>query len=40
MEALAAVGGETCFASRKDLATHIERTRRLRAGESLSSVCV
>jgi LPPG:FO 2-phospho-L-lactate transferase len=39
MEALGAVGGETWFRlGDKDLATHIERTRRLRAGESLSSV--
>jgi len=39
MEALGQVGGETWFRlGDKDLATHIERTRRLRAGESLSSV--
>lgn len=39
MEALGAIGGETWFRlGDKDLATHIERTRRLRAGESLSSV--
>ena len=39
MEALGAVGGETWFRlGDKDLATHIERSRRLRAGESLSSV--
>jgi LPPG:FO 2-phospho-L-lactate transferase len=39
MEALGAVGGETWFRlGDKDIATHIERTRRLRAGESLSSV--
>jgi LPPG:FO 2-phospho-L-lactate transferase len=39
MEALGAVGGETWFRlGDKDLATHIERTRRLRTGESLSSV--
>lgn len=39
MEALGAVGGATWFQlGDKDLATHIERTRRLRAGESLSSV--
>lgn len=39
MEALGAVGGETWFRlGDKDLATHIERTRRLRAGESLSAV--
>jgi len=39
MEALGAIGGETWFRlGDKDLATHIERTRRLRAGESLSSI--
>jgi len=39
MEAVGALGGETWFRlGDKDLATHIERTRRLRAGESLSSV--
>src|SRR6478735_3152045 len=39
MDALGQVGGETWFRlGDKDLATHIERTRRLRAGESLSSV--
>jgi len=39
MEALGQLGGETWFRlGDKDLATHIERTRRLRAGESLSSV--
>jgi LPPG:FO 2-phospho-L-lactate transferase len=39
MEALGALGGETWFRlGDKDLATHIERTRRLRAGESLSSI--
>ncbi len=39
MEAIANVGGETWFRlGDKDLATHIERTRRLRAGESLSAV--
>ncbi len=39
MEALGQVGGETWFRlGDKDLATHIERTRRLRTGESLSSV--
>ncbi|MCW5736877.1 MAG: 2-phospho-L-lactate transferase [Enhydrobacter sp.] len=39
MGALGAIGGETWFRlGDKDLATHIERTRRLRAGESLSSV--
>src|SRR6185369_17059738 len=39
MEALGVLGGETWFRlGDKDLATHIERTRRLRAGERLSSV--
>jgi len=39
MDALGALGGETWFRlGDKDLATHIERTRRRRAGESLSSV--
>jgi LPPG:FO 2-phospho-L-lactate transferase len=39
MSALAALGGETWFAlGDADLATHIERTRRLRAGETLSSI--
>ena len=39
MDALGQVGGETWFRlGDKDLATHIERTRRLRAGESLTSV--
>jgi LPPG:FO 2-phospho-L-lactate transferase len=39
MEALGPLGGETWFRlGDKDLATHIERTRRLRAGESLTSV--
>ena len=39
MEALGQLGGETWFRlGDKDFATHIERTRRLRAGESLSSV--
>jgi LPPG:FO 2-phospho-L-lactate transferase len=39
MEALGQIGGETWFRlGDKDLAIHIERTRRLRAGESLSSV--
>jgi LPPG:FO 2-phospho-L-lactate transferase len=39
MEALGQLGGETWFRlGDKDLATHIERTRRLRAGESLSSI--
>jgi LPPG:FO 2-phospho-L-lactate transferase len=39
MDALGALGGEIWFRlGDKDLATHIERTRRLRAGEPLSSV--
>src|SRR6188508_1506534 len=39
MEALGQLGGETWFRlGDKDFATHIERTRRLRTGESLSSV--
>jgi LPPG:FO 2-phospho-L-lactate transferase len=39
MDALGQIGGETWFRlGDKDLATHIERTRRLRAGESLTSV--
>ena len=39
MEALGRLGGETWFRlGDKDLATHIERTRRLRAGETLSAV--
>jgi LPPG:FO 2-phospho-L-lactate transferase len=39
MEALGALGGETWFRlGDKDLATHIERTRRLRAGEPLSAI--
>src|SRR5688572_30189476 len=39
MEALGALGGETWFRlGDKDLATHIERTRRLHAGETLSAV--
>ena len=39
MEALGALGGETWFRlGDKDLATHIERTRRLRAGERLSAI--
>lgn len=39
MEALGQLGGETWFRlGDKDLATHIERTRRLRAGETLSAV--
>src|SRR5471032_2960210 len=39
LDAIGKVGGETWFRlGDKDLATHIERTRRLRGGESLSSV--
>ncbi len=39
MEALARLGGETWFRlGDGDLATHIERTRRLAAGESLSAI--
>jgi LPPG:FO 2-phospho-L-lactate transferase len=39
MDALGRLGGETWFRlGDKDLATHIERTRRLRGGEKLSSV--
>jgi len=39
MSAIAEVGGETWFAlGDRDLAIHVERTRRLRAGESLSSI--
>jgi LPPG:FO 2-phospho-L-lactate transferase len=39
MSALAALGGETWFQlGDGDLATHMERTRRLRAGESLSII--
>ena len=39
MEALGALGGENWFfLGDKDLAIHVERTRRLRAGESLSAV--
>lgn len=39
MGALASLGGETWFAlGDRDLAVHIERTRRLRAGESLTSI--
>lgn len=39
MAALDALGGETWFRlGDRDLATHIERTRRLRAGESLSQI--
>jgi LPPG:FO 2-phospho-L-lactate transferase len=39
MASLAALGGETWFQlGDRDLATHIERTRRLAAGESLSAI--
>jgi LPPG:FO 2-phospho-L-lactate transferase len=39
MSALAALGGETWFAlGDGDLATHVERTRRLRGGETLSAI--
>jgi LPPG:FO 2-phospho-L-lactate transferase len=39
MAALKALGGETWFnLGDRDLATHVERTRRLRVGESLSQV--
>ncbi|WP_135468072.1 2-phospho-L-lactate transferase [Crenalkalicoccus roseus] len=39
MAALAELGGETWFRlGDRDLATHVERTRRLRAGETLSAV--
>ena len=39
METLATLGGETWFRlGDRDLALHVERTRRLRAGEVLSSV--
>ena len=39
MEALEALGGQTWFRlGDGDLATHVERTRRLNSGESLSSV--
>lgn len=39
METLAQLGGETWFRlGDRDLALHIERTRRLRAGETLSAV--
>jgi LPPG:FO 2-phospho-L-lactate transferase len=39
MEALGGIGGETWFSlGDRDLALHVERTRRLRAGESLSAV--
>jgi LPPG:FO 2-phospho-L-lactate transferase len=39
MESLRALGGETWFAlGDRDLALHVERTRRLRAGETLTSI--
>jgi LPPG:FO 2-phospho-L-lactate transferase len=39
MAALEQIGGETWFRlGDRDLATHVERTRRLRAGETLSAV--
>ncbi|MFN0041518.1 MAG: 2-phospho-L-lactate transferase [Burkholderiales bacterium] len=39
MHGLEALGGETWFRlGDRDLATHVERTRRLRAGENLSTV--
>ncbi len=39
MDALARFGGETWFRlGDRDLATHVERTRRLRAGEALSDI--
>ena len=39
MEALGRLGGENWFAlGDRDLATHIERTRRLAAGETLSAI--
>src|SRR4051794_3408909 len=39
MQALEALGGETWFRlGDGDLATHVERTRRLEAGESLSAI--
>jgi LPPG:FO 2-phospho-L-lactate transferase len=39
MQALAQLGGETWFRlGDADLATHVERTRRLAAGESLSAI--
>ena len=41
LEAMAKVGGETWFRlGGKDLAKHLERTRRLKAGESLSSIMI
>src|SRR5262252_8015589 len=39
METIAALGGEDWFRlGDRDLAVHVERTRRLRQGESLSSI--
>ena len=39
METLAGLGGETWFRlGDRDLAVHVERTRRLRAGETLSAI--
>lgn len=39
MQALAELGGETWFAlGDRDLAVHVERTRRLRAGEALTTI--
>ena len=39
METLGSLGGETWFRlGDRDIAVHVERTRRLRAGESLSSI--
>ncbi len=39
MRALKALGGETWFQlGDRDLATHVERTRRLKSGESLSAI--
>ena len=41
LEAMAKVGGETWFRlGDKDLAKHLERTRRLKAGESLSTIMI
>ena len=39
METLTALGGDTWFRlGDRDLALHIERTRRLRAGETLADI--
>ncbi len=39
METLATIGGETWFRlGDRDVAVHVERTRRLRAGETLSAI--